>query len=75
MERIIGGEQEGFLLSIRDDGNYLTVYPTDGDGGHVELSTLKQQLKNAGITNYDELQVGYSSFGGSGRRTADSIYD
>lgn len=57
MERIIGGEQEGFLLSIRDDGNYLTVYPTDGDGGHVELSTLKQQLKNAGITNYDELQL------------------
>ena len=57
MERTVGGVQEGFQLVIKDDGNYLTIYPATKNSPAIDLETLKQRLKEARFTNYDTLQV------------------
>ena len=47
MERTVGSKSEGFQLVIRSDGSYLTV----------EIGSLKEKMKEAGVTDFDALQL------------------
>ena len=57
MDRTVGGTCEGFLLEIKEDGNYLTVYSEDDDRALVDLASLRECLAQENVTDYDLLQV------------------
>lgn len=57
MDRTVGGTCEGFLLEIKEDGNYLTVYSEDDDRALVDLASLRECLAQEDVTDYDLLQV------------------
>lgn len=57
MDKTVGSKREGFLLALKADGNYLTVYPEGEDSAIIELADIRQHLDSAGITDYDVLQL------------------
>lgn len=57
MDRTVGGLREGFQLTIKADGTYLTVYPESADSNLIDLPTLKQRLEDEGIADYDVIQL------------------
>ena len=57
MDRTVGGLHEGFQLIVKEDGNYLIVYPESQDSTVIEFSVLRQRLVEEGITDYDVLQL------------------
>lgn len=57
MERTVGSKSEGFQLVIRSDGSYLTVYPQEVGSPGVEIGSLKEKMKEAGVTDFDALQL------------------
>ena len=57
MERTVGGKREGFQLVVKADGNYITVYPEGEGAAVVDLATLRKNLEDEGITDYDVLQL------------------
>ncbi|EKU70685.1 DUF342 domain-containing protein [Selenomonas sp. F0473] len=57
MDKTVGSRHEGYLLALRTDGNYLTIYPEDEGGAIVELADIRKYLEAAGVTDYDVLQV------------------
>ena len=57
MDRTVGGLREGFQLTIKADGTYLTVYPESADSSSIDLETLKQRLENEGVADYDVIQL------------------
>ena len=57
MDRTVGGMRDGFLLEIKEDGNYLTVYPEEEGRTLVDLTSLREHLAKENVTDYDLLQV------------------
>ena len=57
MERTVGSKSEGFQLVIRSDGSYLTVYPQEVGSPGVEIGSLKEKMKEAGVADFDALQL------------------
>ena len=57
MERTVGGKRDGFQLVVKADGNYITVYPEGEGAAVVDLATLRKNLEDEGITDYDVLQL------------------
>lgn len=57
MEKTVGGQREGFLLTLKADGNYLVIYPAEADRAAIELPALRAHLEEAGVTDYDVLQL------------------
>ena len=51
--RTVGGQEAGYLFEFREDGVYLTVYPTEGGGSAFELSDMQQILTENGADEYD----------------------
>ncbi len=57
VEKTVGSTREGFLLALREDGGYLTVYPAEEGRAAVELSAVRRHLEEAGVRDYDLLQL------------------
>ncbi|WP_313992026.1 FapA family protein [uncultured Selenomonas sp.] len=57
MGRTVGSIKDGFQLDMRADGNFLAVYPAEEDRTVIELSDLRARLEDAGVTDYDVLQI------------------
>ena len=53
----VGGKDAGYLLEFRNDGAYLTVYPSDDQGVLFELSDIGQILEENGVKDYDVVQL------------------
>jgi len=49
----VGGEEAGYLFQFKEDGVFLTVYPSGDSGLLFELSDMRQILKEYGVLDYD----------------------
>jgi len=57
VDKTVGSLREGFLLTLRADGNYLTIYPKGDNCAGVELAEVRKYLDAAGVTDYDVLRL------------------
>lgn len=49
----VGSEEAGYLFQFKEDGVFLTVYPSGDSGLLFELSDMRQILKEYGVLDYD----------------------
>ncbi len=62
---VIGGPEQGYQFTFRNDGVFLVVYPTDSI--MFELSDMRQILRECGVVDYDVALVSRSMREASGR--------
>ena len=62
---VIGGPEQGYQFTFRNDGVFLVVYPTDSI--MFELSDMRQILRECGVVDYDVALVSRAMREASGR--------